>query len=371
MSFQPRLESLRGLAALAVALYHSISVFKVHPGDFGAWLYLPFHVLGNGGAVLLFFVLSGYVLSLSLKRSFATARFLTFYTRRLARLGPALFTAVLFGFLALQVNVTPYPADVTDFYVAVVPRPPTGYELLKNMLLVEYGVISPSWTIRIEAIWSLLLPVLVWADDRLAGTGRIILFFGLVAASIGFPALWTLRFGYAFYLGCLLTHLPTGCRPVWAASLAIAGAAIFFLGRFAVPDVPAATDATNTAGGAMLIAAVLCSPNSAALRFLDLRPTQFLGQISYSFYLLHFPLLHLCVAAALATLPRLGMVANLAVLAASIPLAVALAALSYRFVEKPAIRIGRFTGARLERIAVPTSASTADVTDPRKRSPKL
>jgi peptidoglycan/LPS O-acetylase OafA/YrhL len=346
-TFQPRLESLRGIAALAVAVYHSISVFKVQAGDFGSWLHLPLRVLGNGGAVLLFFVLSGYVLTLSLRRMEGSAAGLgAFYLRRATRLGPPLAAAAALGFLALQVNATPYPAAVTEFYAAVIPHPPNGTALVKNLALVEYNVIPPSWTIRVEAVWSLLLPLLVWADARLTDKLRAILFLALLAASVSFPNVWTVRFGYAFYLGCLLTRLPIGSRPPLALLLAVAGAVVFFLGRFAVPDLPAATDATNTAGGALLIAAILCAPRGAPFGFMDLGPIRALGRVSYSFYLLHFSVLHLCMAGTIVTLPSLGMGANLAALVTSIPLAAALAALSYRFIEEPAIRAGRRTAAR-------------------------
>ena len=79
--FDTRLESLRGIAAVAVVITHSLAIYRID-GCAAFWA-LPFHehtiktftlefvtaLFNAGSAVVLFFVLSGYVLTLSLQHS--------------------------------------------------------------------------------------------------------------------------------------------------------------------------------------------------------------------------------------------------------------------------------------------------------------
>jgi len=92
--FIPRLESLRGLAALAVVIYHIWQ--QLSDSSLTGWLDLIFCRLiasvANGiGAVVIFFVLSGFVLARSLDRDPNRYRFLR---NRVFRLLPAAITVV-------------------------------------------------------------------------------------------------------------------------------------------------------------------------------------------------------------------------------------------------------------------------------------
>src|SRR5579872_6949827 len=71
--FEPRLESLRGIAALVVATHHGLTSFDRGNSELGgvgdSILYVLLQLFPNPGmAVLFFFVLSGYVLGKSLER---------------------------------------------------------------------------------------------------------------------------------------------------------------------------------------------------------------------------------------------------------------------------------------------------------------
>ncbi|MEO8353052.1 MAG: hypothetical protein ABI680_15080, partial [Chthoniobacteraceae bacterium] len=99
-------------------------------------------------------------------------------------------------------------------------------------------------------------------------------------------------------------------------------------------------------GAIVVVGAVFQSPNSARLAVLDWRITRFFGRISYSFYLLHAPILFVAAALTLQTWPVVllaghpflgaGFLALLSV-SASVPLASAM----YRWVELPGIHLGR------------------------------
>src|SRR5260221_6857642 len=77
--FEPRLESLRGIAALTVAAHRGMTTFAVLPGDRPPILatvhdWLLGRVTNPGMAVLFFFLLSRYLLGQSLKRGADYAR---------------------------------------------------------------------------------------------------------------------------------------------------------------------------------------------------------------------------------------------------------------------------------------------------------
>jgi peptidoglycan/LPS O-acetylase OafA/YrhL len=101
--FEPRLESLRGIAALIVASHHGLTAFVGNYDDLGVVgrpiFVLTMEQLSNPGmAVLFFFVLSGYVLGQSFERD---SNYLRYIVRRFFRIMPAFVAAVLFGYVCL------------------------------------------------------------------------------------------------------------------------------------------------------------------------------------------------------------------------------------------------------------------------------
>jgi len=102
-------------------------------------------------------------------------------------------------------------------------------------------------------------------------------------------------------------------------------------------------DPVDGNGGGSLTASAAFLP--LAKRPLSSRPCLFLGSVSYSLYLLHYPLI-LLLAPALVERP-LGVEDYTLLLAAVLALGFPLSELSYRCVELPAIRAGNAFGARL------------------------
>src|SRR5579871_4515312 len=88
----PELQSIRGIAALVVLACHCTSYYLTP-----AWFTRAQYALANGqGAVVVFFVLSGFVLTNMLSREPITVQStFVFYLRRLFRIYPALWAASL------------------------------------------------------------------------------------------------------------------------------------------------------------------------------------------------------------------------------------------------------------------------------------
>ena len=107
-SFDPRLESLRGLAALIVCVNHGMSVFT----DSARLVVMDAMLLAfnSAAAVIFFFVRSGYVLGRALERDSALVPYLV---RRLLRLFPAFVVMVLFAFACERLfRIDPIPSGL-------------------------------------------------------------------------------------------------------------------------------------------------------------------------------------------------------------------------------------------------------------------
>jgi peptidoglycan/LPS O-acetylase OafA/YrhL len=91
----------------------------------------------------------------------------------------------------------------------------------------------------------------------------------------------------------------------------------------------------SAAGGAILICCALFFPSPN--RFLSSRPLAYGGRVSYSFYLLHYPIVILCCRAITAPVGWLdGLIFVLSVFTLTFLAAVA----SFRLIERPSIRLG-------------------------------
>src|SRR2546423_4582644 len=94
--FSSRLEALRGVAAVMVAVWHTFAIFPGN-GLQAATIEWIRRLINGNAAVTLFFVLSGYVLGLSLRKvnGCSGKQILGFSARRVFRIYPAFLFATL------------------------------------------------------------------------------------------------------------------------------------------------------------------------------------------------------------------------------------------------------------------------------------
>ena len=209
LHFAPRLESMRGIAAMAVALFHSCYMIETRGTD--RTLVDGAHLFFNGtAAVSLFFVLSGYVLGQSLQRQ--EGGFLRvwaiFGIRRLARIYPAFLvsTTAMLLYLLYLFPGSDFPA-ASVWFKSVYREPLTFARVIRNFLLQDNLINIVTWTLRVELICSLLLPVLHRCNQRLGSPLRFGLFAVLVACSIWRPQGGAASHAYMFYLGMVIPGL--------------------------------------------------------------------------------------------------------------------------------------------------------------------
>lgn len=368
LGFNPRLESLRGIAALGVVATHCFGAFRVD--GLKAYWAVPFPVQPTGaqvltvlgsllnpnGAVVLFFILSGYVLSLSFLRSKAILgrQLGPYLVRRLLRLLPAMWLSILFMAIVRHLfsNTVPISAQ-TYFFYGTFHRGIGMGAILKNSVLIDFHVNPITWTMYVEVIGSLFIPLMIAVAQRGRSIG-----FGFLLILI-LLAWWTHSgtFDARHYLFCFQTGVLLACHPdltrrpqaaSWSPAVFVAGCILMFIQRMASIDDLQGT-LLLAVGASMLLAAVLGAPSVATFRWLDQRPIRLLGRVSYSLYLLHLAVMYALAQAfvSLGFLPKFGGIVPILLLTiCTMGFTTFLAWMSYTAVELPFIRLGKTLGLR-------------------------
>lgn len=329
---------------------------------FSVGLVMAFHmaaVLAPGGfvGVDVFFVISGFLISGLILKALQAGRFslTSFYVRRIRRIVPALFVVIALTVAAGCIVLMPGDLRETARSGLYALFGASNFYFLQNTgyfdITAEMLPFLHTWSLGVEEQFYLAWPLFLALLYRLTQGHR-----GLMAAAVAvvvaasFAAcLWILQHSpkHAFYLpftrawqlglGALLIFLPALPRtgPARAASevLPLAGLGLIVAAALHLKQgVPyPGWDAAMPAVGAAL---VLYDGGGASLarRLLSLPPMVFLGKISYSLYLWHWPILvlwrHLINGDKVTGIEA-------AVLAA---LSIVAATLSWRFVETPARR---------------------------------
>jgi len=353
-----RNDALDGLRLFAVA-----AVMAFHFG-------LPHAAAGFLG-VDVFFVLSGYLITSLLLKQLERGhiKVLDFWTRRMRRLIPALL-AVIGAVLVWSAVVAPamsrdgLRSDITAtlFYVA------NWHFISTSTYFANDGVASPlqhMWSLAVEEqfylVWPLLLgltALVVRQPRRRVIAVGVIAGAGIVASAIRLSSLWVSAGQDRAYLGtdsrifeplvgALLAVLMTSAsvrglitRAHWRL-LAVGG--IGLLWALATLGGPGGAASGYANGGAVVVAAstaaviaAIATRGSTATRALALPAVAYLGRLSYAMYLWHWPLQVWTQRYGWWDLSRLGTPARASLLTL---LTVALAALSYHFIEAP-IRYG-------------------------------
>lgn len=349
------LQSLRGAAALMVAVSHTSSIYVLP-----AAARIAIDSVCNAHAcIIVFFVLSGYVLTGSLlRRGLSWASVNGFYVGRLFRLFPALWVAsaisALFLFLYPQAAVRPTPSF---WFVLYLHAFPPATELILSALAIDKSLIMPVWTIFIELMGSALMPLLVHTVLVRARLFRwILLGMGIAAYALAHAPhrLDSLAYMFDFALGASLAarSQPLFIGKSWRALFGAAFVLVFFRfiwfalrGGHPMPlyfgyDDPLPMLVESIA--AFYLVGVLASEHGG-IPLLRKPSAIWLGNISYSLYLIHFPVAILAAKVLSRVFTdRTNPIGAAAVLMTlTLVVSCGLADLIYRFVEVPSISFGK------------------------------
>lgn len=331
------LDGLRGAAVLSVAIGHiatdigglgpafQATIWTARTATPMELAFRAIHAVFNAdAAVILFFVLSGLVLTRSLDKQTPNLQTsLSFTTRRILRLFPVAIAAA-----AIVAIVT----RVLGFATVSL------HEAIGSGLLYDTRLNGVIWTLQIELFGSALI-LCLWLLRRLAGTLALICCVApLWTASWLIPAVphWPFPAELPvmlppFIAGALLTDLPEQLfgKPLLIGSVAVLLSADFLVGHDAMAW------RIDTIAAAGLVGCVY----RGRARILAKKPTVFLGRVSYPFYLLHVAGLYITVR----LIPQLPWPFTLFVLdsAASVLIALSLAWIIHIAVELPSIGAGK------------------------------
>jgi peptidoglycan/LPS O-acetylase OafA/YrhL len=355
------LTSLRGLAAMAVVFQHYSVTAQWH-----AARPIPSLVPHGYVAVDFFFVLSGFILCYTHAQAFERGEkgaYLDFMIRRAARLLP--LQAVTLGLVLLSGWASLWYLGVNRYF-----DPATlWYDLPGNLLLLQgFGFFrnmnGPSGTISVELGAYALFPLLVVLALHRQAVVRMVT-FGVALAGLVWLATLQPRLGLdvgtawgGVVRGTTEFVLGMGAFAVWRA-----GAARFLDGDVAMTLLAGGIAAFMIAGidlGAALLfppAVVAAARNrDVAARVMGWGVFYFLGEVSFSLYLLH-DMFRIPYVVAVSTLfpARLDMGPALLMALLGGLMIIPIATLTYYTVEVPGRRWLRgvlvgWTGAGAERV---------------------
>ena len=292
--YRADIDGLRAIAVIPVLLYH-VGV----PGFSGGFV-----------GVDIFFVISGYLICGMIDADIRNGSFslANFYKRRILRILPALFvmflvTSVLAAIYCLPVELVDYArslasavASVSNVYFAQT----AGYFDAP----AETKPLLHTWSLGVEEQFYFAAPLLMLLVHRFLPK-RTGLLFALVAvvSFAGALAMSARNPAFAFYLapfrawelalGALLSveFLPVPESAFWRNASGVSGL-LLLLGviGFGSSAMPLLAMTGLAAVGTMLVIASSERAVSVVGRLLSLRPFVFIGLISYSLYLWHWPL---------------------------------------------------------------------------------
>jgi peptidoglycan/LPS O-acetylase OafA/YrhL len=297
MNYRPDIDGLRTMAVLPVVFYHAgVTGFT-----------------GGFVGVDIFFVISGFLITTIIHRELAEGRFsiLRFYERRARRILPALFAVTVASLVAGWFLLT--PADYDQM----------GQSILSALLFVsnmwfwqnsggyfdggtDYLPMLHTWSLAVEEQFYIFFPLLLMALYRFARRLLVPAILVLVIGSLILAAwatphmpsasfyllptrIWELGMGALLALGLVRTEAPRVLREtIGALGLVCVLVPVFLYDS--TTEFPGLAALPPVLGAAALIWAGTVGPVMAS-RLLSLRPMVWIGLISYSLYLWHWPVM--------------------------------------------------------------------------------
>lgn len=334
--YRADIDGLRAVAVLLVFAYH-LGTARVKGGFIG---------------VDVFFVISGYLIGSIILSEIDRGKFslLSFYERRVRRILPALFiTLAVCALLAYKFLL---PAELEAFAKSFL----AATFSCSNILFYQQAgyfegaaAMRPllhTWSLAVEEQFYIFLPLFLLALRRYSPATRRMVVLAVATCSFLLSAWGAFHSPEAaFYLaharawelllGTLLAlnFVPRFSSPIWrnvgsaAGLMMILASAVLYQKTTPFPGLAAAVPCI----GAALIIAAGRDGSSLVGTALSLRPMVFVGMISYSLYLWHWPLIVFQSASGILAQGLSPKTTKLVVLGISFMVAT----LSWRFVEQP------------------------------------
>lgn len=361
------LEGLRGIAAVAVAMYHTLLGFftfgflgfmagdpAVQHSRFETFLLgNPLAVFVSGTfAVSIFFVLSGFVLSIGFFQTGREDIVKSLAVRRYLRLMLPALASTLVCLAAITIGLSRVhetQAITHSAWLAAMWNPP--YDLFDALRSGTFGIFLQGqssynnvlWTMTTEFLGSFMVFVTLFVAGK--SRYRWIVYILLGVLTVG---TWYMGFVAGMILADIYTHRPKEQYTHHILVTSLLGLLAIYLGGFPAPGpigffyqwVPSIFQTTFYVAGA--IAAVSIALWSKSVRkLLAWRPLSTLGKYTFSLYLIHIPIVYTFTYWVFLKLHfSYGYtVSALLAILVSIPVIAAATYLFEKFIDAPAIRL--------------------------------
>lgn len=335
MKYRPDIDGLRAVAVLPVLLYH-----------FGQET-----VSGGFAGVDVFFVISGYLIAGTILADLDRGAFsiLTFYWRRAKRILPALIFTLVASMIAASWLLL--PSALLDFSWSVIATS-TFWSNVYFWKTTDYfapsAILRPllhTWSLAVEEQYYIFAPIAMWAVYRYLNRAWLWVLVPLIALSLLGSILGSrMAASASFYLlptrawelmagAALMLCRPPLLRRRWQVeALGLAGLGLLaftYFGFDATDPWPGANALVPVLASCLLIhagshARSLGAP--VATRLLQAPPLVWIGLISYSLYLVHWPLLSFVAQARMVPVQAPWLMTGISIV---------IAAVMWRYVEQP------------------------------------
>jgi len=291
----PGIHGLRGIAALAVVLFHLHHLAKINTPELFSFIAKDF-----GYGVHLFFVLSAFSLMYSTEHTMHRTSWVTHYfIKRFSRIAPLFYFVILIMSLA--------PVIMTGHWTVTIEK------LLLNLtftfsLVPWKGIVWAGWTVGVEMIFYLILPVLL-LTSRTIKTTTILLIISIIISYLIRSTLHehyshtVSEYGYNwsyfsfgsnicfFIMGIfafrLIDYIPSNSKVI---NLYIPGLAILLIGMLLLTNIDIHFKGTGRIDLIFwgLAFTFLCTWQSIKpVRIIANKFFEYAGERSFSIYLLH------------------------------------------------------------------------------------
>lgn len=345
------IDGLRGVAAVSVMLMHFFhpEVSPIHEPLKRVFSPLVQRVLLQGDlGVMIFFVLSGFVISYTLRKEQVTPRYAAnFMFRRSVRLDPPYWTMIAILVSWKCIFWHEYAGEIFAWFGGwrnVLANMFYAQDLLRSRGIAGYfGIVSVGWTLCLEVQFYLALITLLtlgtWARRRWGGRGEGFLLAAVLVPLTGYSLyVWfgvrTFEFfgmWYMFFAGAALWWTLAGRmqqRWLWLLVAAMIAGGCW------------RSDGRAIAAAVTVVAIYVAARSGGMYRWLDSRLWQYFGRISYSLYLSHMTVGVLVIGLIWEkgdkSVPLAAVTYVIAIAAA-----VAAADLLHRLVEAPFVRLAK------------------------------
>jgi peptidoglycan/LPS O-acetylase OafA/YrhL len=322
------LDGLRAVAALYVCMHHAMMEYKVIPANSLEKIFLTLFKSGHY-AVNLFIVISGFSLMLpAVRKNYQVASVWEFYKRRVIRIIPPYYIAMLLSLLLIWFFIDFPTGSVWDKCIPVTPRNIITHIFLINDLFISdvYKINHAFWSIPVECRIYVFFPLLllIW---RKFGPGAVAL-SAVTISGLLYLSLKLLRTQYAdidlvtagvhpyiilFTLGMLATDVSFSNSKMarladklpWGILLIVScGIFVFYKSRvtfYVDENGNLENNIVDVLFGLICFCLlVICSKEKYASSYLSVarktfsfKPLASTGLFAYSIYLIHAPLLHM------------------------------------------------------------------------------